>query len=99
MVQSGSISEVAREVEGGQVYRIELVGGIDRARKVFEERGVNSRLAEPEAGCFELPLGSEDEVASLVEALVLRGARVRAVRPRESALEAVYRASAVAEVA
>jgi len=99
MVQSGTIAEVARRVEGAQMYRIELVGGIDRARRVFEERGAQERVTEPEAGCFELPLESEDEVAALVEALVLRGARVRAVRPRESALEAVYRASAVAEVA
>ena len=67
--------------------------------EVFEERYGDRRVIEPEAGCFELAIDDEDEVASLIEALVLRGARLRTVRPRESALEAVYRASAVAEVA
>ena len=36
---------------------------------------------------------------ALVEALVLRGARVAHVAPRESAIEAVYRKSAATEVA
>ncbi|MEO6953071.1 MAG: ABC transporter ATP-binding protein [Polyangia bacterium] len=97
MVQSGSIADVARSVQGAQTLRIELCGGIDRARRVFGERG--TKVEEPEPGCFELALEDDDAVAVLVEALVLRGARVRAVRPKESALEAVYRASAVAEVA
>ena len=97
MVHSGAIADVARSVRGAQTFRIELCGGIDRARKVFDERG--AEVDEPEPGCFELALADDDEVARLVEALVLRGARVRGVRPKESALEAVYRASAVAEVA
>ena len=97
MVQSGSITDVARSFHGAPTFRIELCGGIDRARRVFDERGL--RVEEPEPGCFELPLADDDAVSLLVEALVLRGARVRAVRPKESALEAVYRASAVAEVA
>jgi ABC-2 type transport system ATP-binding protein len=98
MVQSGSIREVARAVRGAQTYRIELSTGIDRARRLLEERGHRSYI-EPQPGCFELMLANEDAVGELVEALVLRGARVCGVRPRESALEAVYRASAVAEVA
>ena len=65
---------------------------------VFAERGESS-VTEPEPGCFELAIANDDAIASLVEALVLRGARLRAVAPKESALEAVYRASAVAEVA
>ena len=104
MVQSGSIADVARDVRGVQIYRIELSGGIDKARKVFDERfGVAHPVSEPDPGCFELAIGGEkdgdDAIAGLVEALVLRGARVRSVGPKESALEAVYRASAVAEVA
>ncbi len=103
MVQSGRITDVARDVRGAQLYRIELSGGIDKARKVFDERfGVAHTVNEPDPGCFELALGGEDgdeAIAALVEALVLRGARVRSVGPKESALEAVYRASAVAEVA
>lgn len=100
MVHAGPIAEVARGVHGAQLYRIELSGGIDKARKVFDERfGDASTVSEPDPGCFELPIEGDDAVAALVEALVLRGARVRAVGPKESALEAVYRASAVAEVA
>jgi ABC-2 type transport system ATP-binding protein len=100
MVQSGPIGQVARAVHGAVVYRIELGGGIDRARRVFEERAAQlGRVEEPMPGTFELAIPDEDAVSDLVEALVLRGARVRGVRPRESALEAVYRASAVAEVA
>jgi ABC-2 type transport system ATP-binding protein len=98
MVQSGAIGAVARAVQGAQIYRIDVRSGIDRARRVLEERGT-LRFAEPQPGSFELPLADEDAVAELVESFVLRGARVCGVRPRESALEAVYRASAVAEVA
>jgi ABC-2 type transport system ATP-binding protein len=97
MVQSGPIAEVARGVRGAQIYRIDLSAGIDRARRVMEERA--AVFAEPEPGSFELELPDEHAVSALVEALVLRGASVCGVRPRESALEAVYRASAVAEVA
>jgi len=51
-------------------------------------------------GRFEVELdGGPDTVAALVEALVLRGARVAHVAPRESAIEAVYRKSAATEVA
>jgi ABC-2 type transport system ATP-binding protein len=98
MVQSGTIDSVAQSVRGVQVYRVELAGGIDRARKVFDEKFATG-VSEPEPGAFELTLPDDDAVASLVEALVLRGARIKTVRPRETALEAVYRASAVAEVA
>ena len=99
MVQAGPIAEVARGVRGAQIYRLELASGMDRARRVLEERVGGRAFAEPQPGCFELALDGEDAVAELVEQLVLRGARVCGVRPRESALEAVYRASAVAEVA
>jgi ABC-2 type transport system ATP-binding protein len=97
MVRTGPIAEVARAVQGTQVYRVELQAGIDRARRVFEERG--AVIDEPTPGCFDLALSDDTAVADLVEALVLRGVRVCGVRLRESALEAVYRASAVAEVA
>jgi len=97
MVRAGAIAEVARVTHGGQIHRVEVTAGIDRARRLLQER--SWPFAEPAPGVFELPLPNEDAVAELVEALVLRGARICGVRPRESALEAVYRASAVAEVA
>ena len=100
MVHAGPIAAVARAVHGAQIYRVVLVSGIDRARRVFDERfAPDVVVAEPQPGCFEVALDGDDAVADLVEALVLRGVRVRAVHPRESELEAVYRASAVAEVA
>ena len=47
---------------------------------------------ETAPGRFEVELdGGPDAVAALVEALVLRGARLSHVAPRESAIEAVYR--------
>jgi len=98
MVQSGPIADVARTVQGAQMYRIELSSGMDRARRVLSERSVEA-FTEPQGGCLELALANDDAVADLVEAFVLRGVRVCGVRPKESALEAVYRASAVAEVA
>jgi ABC-2 type transport system ATP-binding protein len=98
MVQCGAIDEVAARAASNVVYLIEVRDHADRARRVFAERGVT--IEEPKPGSFELSLaGGEDAVAELVEQLVLRGARVSHVAPRESALEAVYRASAAAKVA
>jgi ABC-2 type transport system ATP-binding protein len=100
MVQSGPIAEIARGVTGAQRYRVEISGGIDKARRVLDERfGATWPIEEPMPGCFELPIENDEQIAGLIEALVLRGVRLRQVAPKESALEAVYRASAVAEVA
>jgi hypothetical protein len=57
----------------------------------------------PAPGRFEVDLdaGNEDlgdVAAGLLEALVLRGARVTHFAPRESAIEAAYRHSAASEV-
>jgi ABC-2 type transport system ATP-binding protein len=102
MIQCGPIDEVARAVEGARaVYRIEVRAHADRARRALADFG--RRLVaheEPRPGTFEITVdGGDDVVAELVEQLVLRGARVSHVAPRESALEAVYRASAAAKVA
>jgi ABC-2 type transport system ATP-binding protein len=96
MVQCGKIEEVAERAR--LVYRVEIHDHADKARRLLAER--NLAFEEPEPGRFEVPLdGGEAVVAELVEQLVLRGARVSHVAPRESALEAVYRASAASKVA
>jgi ABC-2 type transport system ATP-binding protein len=101
MVQCGAIDEVAERVAGEageQVYRFEVHDHADKARRVFVEK--SSKFEEPKPGVFEVSLAGGDEaVAELVEQLVLRGARISHVAPRESALEAVYRASAASKVA
>ncbi len=105
MVQSGAIDEVAERVAGAGgmvVYRIEVHEHADRARRLFAERGV--RFDEDKLGAFEVSLAvggehGESAVADLVEQLVLRGSKVSHVAPRESALEAVYRATAASKVA
>jgi ABC-2 type transport system ATP-binding protein len=98
MVQCGKIEEVAERAAGTIVYRIGVHDHSDKARRLFAERELT--FEEPQPGRFELPLaGGETAVAELVEQLVLRGARVSHVAPRESALEAVYRASAASKVA
>jgi ABC-2 type transport system ATP-binding protein len=100
MVQSGAIDEVAARVTGDNaiVYRLEVREHADRARKVFSEQKLT--FDEPRPGSFELALaGGEAVVADLVEKLVLRGARVSLIAPKESTLEAVYRASAASKVA
>jgi ABC-2 type transport system ATP-binding protein len=80
---------------------IEVRAHADKAARVLADFG--ARLvahAEPAPGRFEVELeGGAESVADLVEALVLRGARVAGVAPRESALEAAYRQSAATEVA
>jgi ABC-2 type transport system ATP-binding protein len=98
MVQCGKIEEVAERAAGTIVYRIEVLDHADKARRLLLERAVD--FEEPQPGRFEVPLaGGDATVAELVEQLVLRGARISHVAPRESALEAVYRASAASKVA
>ena len=101
MIHCGPIDRVAEATRGARiVYRVE-VASPDRARRALADFG--PRLVdfdEREPGRFELTVeGGPDAIADLVESLVLRGARVSHVAPRESALEAVYRASAAAAVA
>jgi ABC-2 type transport system ATP-binding protein len=96
MVQCGAIDQVA--ASASVVYRIDVREKADSARKLFAEKKI--AFDEPKIGSFEVTLeGGEAAVAELVEQLVLRGARVSHVAPRESALEAVYRASAASKVA
>jgi ABC-2 type transport system ATP-binding protein len=98
MVQCGKIEEVAERAAGTLIYRIDVHDHADKARRLFQERA--QPFEEPQPGRFDVPLsGGEAAVAELVEQLVLRGARVSHVAPRESALEAVYRASAASKVA
>jgi ABC-2 type transport system ATP-binding protein len=99
LLHAGPIEEVA--ARGARVvHRIE-VKLADRARRVFADFG--PRLVaheEPSPGVFDVTVdGGADAIADLTDALVLRGARLVHVAPRESALEAVYRASAAAAVA
>lgn len=98
MVRAGALAEVAQATR--VVYRV-VVQATDRARRVFADFGARlCAVEEPQPGCFEVTLdGGPDAAADLVEALVLRGARVSHLAPRESALEAVYRASAATAVA
>src|SRR5262249_19763165 len=98
MVQCGKIEEIAERSAGQIVYRIEALDHGDKARRLFAEKGLP--FEEPQPGRFELKLdGGENAVADLVEQLVLRGVKISHVAPRESALEAVYRASAASKVA
>ena len=80
---------------------IEVRANVDKALRVFAEFGARVSAPRPVTPSrFELEIaGGADVVAELVEALVLRGARVAEVAPRESALEAMYRQSAATEVA
>jgi ABC-2 type transport system ATP-binding protein len=101
MIHCGPIEDVARSASGGRaVYRVEVRQG-DRARRALADFGPRLvAIEEPEPGRFDLTVdGGDETLADLVDALVLRGARVSHVAPRETALEAVYRASAAAKVA
>ena len=82
------------------VYAVE-VGHPDKARRVFADFGPRlSAVEENGPGRLLVTLSGGDEaVADLVDALALRGARLRHIAPRESALEAVYRMSAAVAVA
>ncbi|HEX9100710.1 MAG TPA: ABC transporter ATP-binding protein [Polyangia bacterium] len=103
MICAGAIDAVHRQggAEARTTYVLEVRANADKAARVFADFG--PRLAasrETAPGRFEVDLdGGAETVAALVEALVLRGARLTHVAPRESAIEAVYRRSAATEVA
>jgi ABC-2 type transport system ATP-binding protein len=107
MIRSGAIDAIARDARDARaVYCVDVCAHVDRAEKVLTEFGPRlvrherAPIADGAAARFLVELdGGERAVADLVEALVLRGARLSHVAPRESALEAVYRASAAAAVA
>ncbi len=101
MVHCGSIESVALQARGARVvYTVDVLQA-DRARRALADFGPRLIASdEPTPGHFELTLdGGTEAIADLTDALVLRGARVLHVAPRESALEAVYRASAATAVA
>ena len=89
MICAGAIDAVLRQGGAGArvTYVIEVRANADKAARVFSDFG--PRLAacrEAAPGRFEVELdGGDETVAALVEALVLRGARVTHVAPRESA--------------
>jgi ABC-2 type transport system ATP-binding protein len=99
MIHAGAIESVAKAA-ARVVYRVEVAFS-DRARRAFADFGARlTSVDEPVPGRFEIELeGGDATAADLVEALVLRGATCDGRAPRESALEAVYRASAAAAVA
>jgi ABC-2 type transport system ATP-binding protein len=102
MVQAGAIAEVARVTRAGRTtYRVEVRAEVARAHRVFKDFGPRLvAVNEPQPGTFDVDVeGGELAASELLEALVLRGAKVSEFAPRESALEAVYRASAAAQVA
>jgi len=101
LLHAGSIDAVLAESRGARVVcRIE-VQFADRARRALADFGARlSSSEEPTPGVFDVTLdGGPESLADLTDALVLRGARLVHVAPRESALEAVYRASQAAAVA
>ena len=100
MIRAGALETMAGG-EARATYVIEVRGHADKATRVLADFGPRLLASrEPAPGRFEVELdGGAETVAALVEALVLRGARLTHVAPRESALEAVYRRSAATEVA
>jgi ABC-2 type transport system ATP-binding protein len=100
MIRAGAIDAIAAS-DARVTYVLEVRGGVDKVGRVLADFG--PRLGahrETLPGRFEVELdGGPDAVAELVEALVLRGARLAQVAPKESAIEAVYRRSAATEVA
>jgi hypothetical protein len=101
LIHCGPIDDLARSASGGRaIYRVD-VRFADKARRALADFGPRlAAIEEPEPGRFDLTVdGGDETLADLVDALVLRGARVSHVAPRETALEAVYRASAAAKVA
>jgi ABC-2 type transport system ATP-binding protein len=106
MIRVGAIEAIARTALAARtVYLIDVCANADKAEKALQSFGPRLGRAERvawQAGGVRLEVeleGGEVAVADLVEALVLRGARVSHVAPKESALEAVYRASAATAVA
>ena len=100
MIRAGAIDAIAAS-DARVTYVLEVRGSVDKAARVFADFGPRLYAhRETMPGRFEVDLdGGPDAVAELVEALVLRGARLAHVAPRESAIEAVYRRSAATEVA
>jgi ABC-type multidrug transport system ATPase subunit len=100
MIHCGPLDAIAAQA-ARTTYVIEVRAHLERARRALCELGaLLLGCDEPRPGVFEIELeGGPDAVAELVERLVLRGARVSHVAPRESALEAIYRRSAAARVA
>ncbi len=105
MIRAGAIDAIARSAQQARtVYCLDVGAHVDRAASVLDDFGprlVRVEHAPIDGGArieVEL-LGGDEAVADLVEALVLRGVRLHRVAPRESALEAVYRASASGAVA
>ncbi len=105
MIRAGAIDAIARSAQQARtVYCLDVGAHVDRAARVLDDFGprlVRVEHAPIDGGArieVEL-LGGDEAVADLVEALVLRGVRLHRVAPRESALEAVYRASASGAVA
>jgi len=100
MIRAGAIDAIAA-ADARVTYVIEVRANADKAARVFDDFGPRLRAhRETAPGRFEVDLdGGAETVAALVEALVLRGARLVHVAPRESAIEAVYRRSAATEVA
>jgi ABC-2 type transport system ATP-binding protein len=100
MIRAGALDAIGGD-DARVTYVIEVRAHADKAARVFADFGPRLHARRETApGRFEVELdGGPDTVAALVEALVLRGARIAHVAPRESAIEAVYRKSAATEVA
>jgi ABC-2 type transport system ATP-binding protein len=96
LIHLGPIERVADAAAGADVVQVIEVAHADKARRALADFGPRlTAWDEPSPGRFEVTVqGGAEGVADLVEAMVLRGARVSHVAPRESALEAVYKKSA-----
>jgi ABC-2 type transport system ATP-binding protein len=91
------VGPLAGAVRGARVvYLVEVRAHADRAGRAFA--AIGAPVEELGGGRFAVELEGEEAAAELVETLVLRGVRVSRVAPRESALEAMYRASAAGQV-
>jgi ABC-2 type transport system ATP-binding protein len=101
LIRAGAIAEIAAAARAE--YVIEVRAHADRAARVLAEHANVREVGSPAPGRFEVELEAGDQTlsdaaAALLEALVLRGARVSHFAPRESAIEAAYRHSAASEV-
>jgi ABC-2 type transport system ATP-binding protein len=107
MVRAGAIQDFASAArQGRMVYHIDVRAHSDRAERALADFGPRLLRHEVVPGAqvsgtrLEVEVdGGEETIAELVEALVLRGARVCHVAPRETALEAVYRSTSAGAVA